>query len=677
MLQEAEDDTVPLLERLRFLGIFSSNLDEFYSVRVGTLKRLIASGETPATFLGGSPEKVLKEVVNKTRLLRDKFEVDLSNVLDSLRNENIMILNENELTHEQERYLDEYFSEDVRPRLVPIMLENVKDFPYLHNLFIYLVVVLKNGKKTSDQKYALIEVPADVVPRFHKIPGNSNKSYIIMLDDIIRYGLKSIFSIYDYDDISAYTIKMTRDSELDIESDLATSFFEQISRSLKTREHGEPVRFVYDREMPEDLLQYIIKKNNLSPETLISGGRYHNARDMIGFPYLGSQYKKLRYSNPEPLEHPVLRNYKSILKAIDEQDILMHYPYQSFHYIIDLLREAAIDNDVTSIQVTLYRVAEASQVVNALINAMRNGKKVTVVVELQARFDEEANIYWAEQLAEEGATIIHGTPGVKVHAKLILVTRKKKRKVTRYACIGTGNFNESTAKIYADHSLLTCDPKITNEVKQVFSTLQDQYKSYNYRYLLVSPFSMHKKLYKLIKKEMKNAAEGKDAYIYVKLNSLSQKKMINRIYKAAQAGVKVKMVVRGICCLLPGVEGLSENIEVLSIVDKYLEHSRIFIFCNDNDPQVFLSSADWMTRNLERRVEVGVPIFDENIKRELIDYMDIQFSDNVKARIIDSDQDNTERNSFGRKKIRAQDTIYRYLKDKLREPQTEEQAAAK
>lgn len=665
VLQEAEDVTVPLLERLKFLGIFSSNLDEFYSVRVGTLNRLIEECQTPATFLGGTPREVIGSVLERTKILRDDFDRTLSDVFEEMRREGIVIVNEKNLTGQQERFLDGYFDEKVRPRLVPIMLENVEGFPYLNNLFIYLALVLKKTDDPSDEKYALIEVPADVLPRFTRLPGHRGKTHVIILDDIIRYGLRDIFSMFDYDDISAYTIKMTRDSELDIETDITTSFFEQVSRSLKNRDQGAPVRFVYDRDIPGDLLEYIKKKNKLSSEIMISGGRYHNARDMISFPDPGSQYDKLRFKNPEPLEHPVLKDYASILKAMDEQDVLLHYPYQSFQYVVDLLREAAIDKDVTSIRVTLYRVADESQIVNALINAIRNGKKVTVFVEIQARFDEEANIQWTERLAQEGANVIHGIPGLKIHSKLILITRKQKKKTERYACIGTGNFNESTARIYTDHALLTSDPAISGEVRNIFRFLNDNYKTFNYKNLLVSPFNLEKKLIRLIKNEMKNAKEGKNAYIHAKLNGLSQKKVIDQLYKAGKAGVEIKMVVRGICCLLPGVEGLSDNIEVLSIVDKYLEHSRIFVFCNDADPLVYISSADWMPRNLERRVEVGVPIFDEKLKQELLDYMDIQFEDNVKARIINQEQDNSERNSTGTRPVRAQVEIYRYLKKLL------------
>lgn len=664
VLQEAEDVTVPLMERLKFMGIFSSNLDEFYSVRVGTLKRLIDSKEKTDAFLGGTPKKVFSKVIDRTKFLRDEFDRTLVNLLEEMRDEGIIMVNEKEVDEQQREFLDRYFAEKVRPRLVPIMLENVEGFPYLHNLFIYLAVVLQKRSDPSDHKYALIEVPADVLPRFVRLPGNDDETHIIMLDDIIRYGLKDIFSTFDYEDISAYTIKVTRDSELDIETDVTTSFFEQMSRSLKNREQGDPVRFVYDREIPEDLLECIVKKNKLPEEILISGSRYHNARDMVSFPNPGAKYGRLRFENPEPLDHPALRGNPSVFEVMEERDILLHYPYQSFQHIIDLLREAAIDKDVTSIRMTLYRVANDSQIVNALINAIRNGKTVTVFVEIQARFDEEANIQWTERLAQEGAHVIHGIPGIKIHTKLILITRKKKGKSVRYACVGTGNFNESTAKIYTDHALLTVEPKIVGEVRNIFRFLKDNYKTFSYKHLLVSPFNMEKKLHRLINSEAKNAREGKEAYVYAKLNGLSQKKTIDRLYKAGNAGVDIKMVIRGVCCLLPGVEGLSRNIEVLSIVDKYLEHSRIYVFCNDGDPLVYISSADWMPRNLERRVEVAAPILDQALKQELVDYLNIQFEDNAKARVINEEQDNAERNSTGNKSVRAQVEIYEYLQGK-------------
>ncbi|MDY6796666.1 MAG: polyphosphate kinase 1 [Actinomycetota bacterium] len=665
IMQEAEDATVPLLERLKFLGIYSSNLDEFYSVRVAKLKRRIASGKRSSNFLGGTPEEIYELVTDKAMVLGGDFDTTLENTLEELRGEGVVVVNERELDEKQQKYLDKYFAQKVRPRLVPIMLENVDGFPFLQNLLIYLTIVLKKKGDLSDRKYALLEVPEDVLPRFVRIPGSGDKVFVIILDDIIRHGLGDLFSMFDYNDFSAYSIKMTRDSELDMEADITTGFFERALHSLSTRDHGPPVRFVYDREMPEDLLSYIVEKIGLSPDVLIPGARYQNNRYMIDFPDLGARYGKLRDRNPEPLEHPILRSFNSIFRALEKRDVLLHYPYQSFQYTVDLLREAAVDKYVTSIKMTLYRVAEDSEIVNALINAIRNGKKVTVFVEIRASFDEAANIGWMDELAREGAIVIREIPEVKVHSKLILITRKKDCRTERYTCIGTGNFSESTARIYTDHALFTADPAITGEVRDIFKSLQNNKKRFKYKHLLVSPIRMEKKLLKLIKNEIDNAREGKDAYIHAKLNGLSYQKLIDALYRAGQSGVEVKMVIRGVCCLLPGVKGLSENIEVLSIVDKYLEHSRIYIFCNDNQPLVYISSADWMHRNIEKRVEVGTPVYDEGLKRELFDYFNIQVEDNVKARVINAAQDNSRRNAGGCRKVRAQVDIYRYLRDKL------------
>jgi len=666
VLQEAEDETVPLLERLKFLGISSSNLDEFFSVRVGRMDRLIDSGHDPSSFLGGKPEKIRKETFKRIRALRGEYERTQRNVFEALRKEGIIIVDGNGLDEQQERWLKKYFQDKVRSRLVPIMLENVEDFPYLENLFVYLAIVLKKKNRPSKEEYALIELPADVLPRFTRLPARDNKPCIIVLDEIIRFGLSDAFSMFDYDDISAYSIKMTRDSQLDIERDLTTSFFGEVERSLKSRNDGEPVRFVYDRDIPKKLLSYIVKKNNLPEDMVISGGRYHNNRDFVSFPNLGSKYDRLRYRNPEPLEHPVLRNHKSIFDALDEQDVLLHYPYQSFQYVVEFLREAAVNRHVTSIRMTLYRVADDSEIVNALINAIRNGKKVTVFVEIQARFDEEANIEWTQRLAEEGANVIREIPGMKIHSKLILITRRKGGKRTRYACVGTGNFDESTAKIYTDHALLTSNPAVVDEVREVFRFLERSFKPFEYKNLLVSPFNMEQELHRMIDTEIKNARKGKDAFIHAKLNGISQKRIMKRLYKAGKAGVDVKMVIRGVCCLVPGVKEFSSNIEVLSIVDKYLEHSRIYIFCNNNNPLVFISSADWMPRNLEKRVEVATRILDEELKQELIDYMNIQLEDNVKARVINENQDNSERNIAGSKRVRAQVKIYEYLRKRLK-----------
>jgi len=485
-----------------------------------------------------------------------------------------------------------------------------------------------------------------------------------MLDDVIRFGLKDIFSIFDYDTFEAYTLKLTRDAELDIDDDVTKSFFEKVADSIKQRQLGQPVRFVYDREMPQDLLEFILQRNKLEKfENLISGGRYHNARDFIRFPKIGSS--TFKYKPITALYHKNLINQKSILAAIKSKDILLHFPYQSFHYLIDLLREAAIDPQVKSIKMTLYRLARESNIINALRNACRNGKDVTVVIELQARFDEEANIRWTKKLEEENARIVDGVPGLKVHSKLCLITRLEGDQKVHYAAVGTGNFNEETARIYSDHTLLTADPRITGEVNKLFKFLENNYKYYNYNHLIVSPFFMRNKFYKLIQNETKNAKAGKPAYIYAKMNSLVDQTMIKKLYKASQAGVQIKLIVRGICSLVPGIKGLSDNIEAISIVDKYLEHSRIFLFGNNGNEKYYISSADWMIRNLDNRVEAAAPVYDKDIQKELSDFFQIQFKDNVKSRIFNIKQDNLYRQNGNEPKFRAQEDLYRYLKDHL------------
>lgn len=664
VLQEAADPSLPLLERLKFLGIFSSNQDEFFSVRVGTVHRMIDAGVKSSEIIGDSPKKTMKLIHKKVLQLRDRFDEIFAGLEKELEKENIFIINETELNPEQQDFVREYFISKVRPRLVPIMFRELRKFPYLKNRVIYLAVAMYKYHDPQDFNYALIEVPADLLPRYLPLPSKAGTQYIIMLDDVIRFGLTNIFSIFDYDSINAYTIKLTRDAELDIDDDVMKSFSTKISEGLKQREKGDPVRFVYDREMPEDLLHVIIDGLKLKNfENIVPGGRYHNARDFMNFPDIGNS--SLLYVKNNPLRHPDLPVNRSILDVIRKKDVMLCYPYHSFDHMIDLLREAAIDPNVTDIKMTFYRVAKNSNVANALINAVKNGKSVTVVIELQARFDEMANIYWTQKLEEAGATIIDGVPGLKVHAKLCEITRMENDVPVTYACIGTGNFNESTAHIYSDHSLLTSNPTIAKEVKHLFDFFEHAYKHISYDHLIVAPHYMRNNIYRLINTEIRNARTGKQAYMHLKMNNLVDRKMIEKLYHASQAGVKIRMVIRGICSLVPGVKGLSENIEVTSIVDKYLEHSRVFIFYNGGDEKYFISSADWMVRNLDRRVEVAVPIYDRSIQEELKQFMEIQFADNSKARIINKELDNKYVKSSRSSKIRrAQDDLYRFFSNK-------------
>lgn len=656
VLQEANDPSVPLLERLKFLGIVSSNRDEFFRVRVATIKRMIRLGKKGEELLGEDPSLLLERIQRIIIRQQEKFDESYENILRELELQGIFILKESQLSSSQGAYVHQYFREQVLPTLVPVLLDNVKKFPYLRDKSIYFMVVMQ--RKDAKPKYALVEIPTDVLPRFIVLP--KDNKYVILLDDVIRYCLDDLFFNFDYDSIHAYTIKLTRDAELDIEQDVTKSLVKKVAESVKRRTKGQPTRLLYDDEMPKDAVKYLVNRIRFSKEDQpIPAGRYHNFVDFIKFPSLNKN--ELKEKNPAPLSHPELKPNNSVLKVIRTKDILLSFPYQSYHHIIDVLREASIDPKVKSIEITLYRLSKNSHVVNALINAIRNGKQVTAVVELQARFDEENNIRWANRLNEEGAKIIYGVPGLKMHSKLFLIRRMEAKKEVMYAHIGTGNFNEETARLYADHSLLTCDKRITEEVSRVFQFYNDNYKTGNYKHLIVSPFFTRKRFLSFIQKEIDSAVEGKDAWMVIKMNSLTDPEMIKKLYEASRAGVKIRMIIRGICSLVPGVEGISENIEVISIVDKYLEHARVFVFANDGEPRYFISSFDWMPRNIDHRSEVGVPIYDPVIQKQLMDILEIQYQDNTKARVINVQQDNQYRKTRARMKMRSQEAIYAYL----------------
>jgi polyphosphate kinase len=662
VLQEADSPDVPLIERMKFLGICSSNLDEFYRVRVATLNRLIFLGKKAKKVIGEDPKKILKEVIRITRHQHEEFDRIFKNLTESLAKENIFIITENELSPEQGEFVKSYFHAEVRPKLIPIMIDQVKDHLQLKDRTIYLAISLSKKDIPDQKQYAMIEIPSDVLPRYVILPSDPGKNYIIMLDDVIRHNLANVFSIFPYDEFHAYTVKVTRDAELDLDDDISESYIEKMNKSLKQRKAGNPVRFIHDSEMPAALLGLLKKKINLSEEdTIIAGSKYHNNRDLMSFPAVGTRY--LRYPKIVPLIHKDFQQDRSMLKSIRKKDILLHYPYNAFNHIIDLLREASIDPKVSSIQMTIYRVAKNSSVLNALINAVKNGKNVVVVLELQARFDEETNIYWANRLEEEGVKVIFGVPGLKVHSKICLITREEKNKAGRYAVIGTGNFNEETAKIYTDHALFTADQRLTKEAAKIFDFFANTYRSYTYKHLIVSPNFMRNRLTTLINKEIKNAKAGKQAYINLKMNNITDPSLIKKLYEASEAGVKIKMIIRGMFSLITGIEGMSSNIEAISIVDKFLEHTRIFIFANNGDEKIYISSADWMPRNIDHRTEVTCPIYDESLKRQLREYLTIQWEDNVKARILDGKLSNEFRNSDGRKKVRTQWRTYEYLKN--------------
>jgi len=675
VLQEAADEKVPLLERLRFAGIFSNNLDEFFKVRYATVKR-VAMNESSDKELGVHAKELLEEITKEVIQLQDESLSIINTITEELEKEQIFIVNEKTLLPEHEAFVNTYFYDKVRPALFTIILNDLEKFPQLKDDVAYLAVkmTLKEDEKASGvQKffsskaykekiqYALIELPT-TLNRFIELPQVGDKHYIIMLDDVIRFCLHLIFSIFNYESLSANMIKITRDAELDIDDDLSKSFVEKISSSVEDRRKGAPVRFVYDKTIDKDTLYFLIEKMGIvNTDSVIPGGRYHNRRDYMSFPSLGRT--DLTYAPIHPLPVKGLTSEESLLKKIAEKDYLQFTPYHTFSNIIWFLREAALDPKVKSVKITIYRLAKNSQVVNSLINAVKNGKKVTVQIELQARFDEESNIRYAEQLKAEGVKLIFGVRGLKVHSKICVIEREEGKGIKRYGFISTGNFNESTAKVYTDYTLFTANQDILKEVNKVFNFFETNYNIQKYKHLIVSPHYTKKILKQLIEEEIKNAKAGKEAYIKLKMNNITSYKMIDKLYEASRAGVKIQMIVRGICCLVPGIEGMSENIEVISIVDKFLEHPRLFIFGNNGNPKVYISSADWMTRNISFRVEVGCPIYDETIKQELIDTFEISWADNVKARVIDQAQDNHYR-PHTLPAQRSQVALYEYYQQK-------------
>jgi polyphosphate kinase len=516
------------------------------------------------------------------------------------------------------------------------MLERKRKFPRLRDKEIYLAVKMISGKKNKI-RYALIQIPSQH-KRFITLD-RADKTYVLILDDLVRLYMRQIFSIFEVSQIEAYTFKFTRDAELNIDDDFSISMYDKMEESIKQRKKGEPLRFVYDQTMDPNLLTFLKKAIGVSSEDHIApGGRYHNFKDLMKFPDFGRS--DFIYPKQNPLEDKEFVHENSVIKTILEKDVFLHYPYQKFDHLVDLLREAAIDPKVREIKINIYRVARRSQVINALINAIKNGKMVTVVVELQARFDEENNMYWSNIMREHGAKLIFGVPGLKVHSKLIQITRVEGKKEQLITHVGTGNFNGDTAKLYSDFSLFTSKPEVSKEVKKVFNLLENNIERGIYKSIFVSPFNTRRKFIELINKEIKNSKKGIPASIDLKLNSLVDSKLINKLYDASKAGVKIRIIVRGICCLIPGKIGLSENIEVKSIIGRYLEHHRFFIFHNEGKPNYYISSADWMTRNLDKRIEVTAPILDEAIQNEIQDVFDIMWRDNVKARIIDEFQRN-------------------------------------
>lgn len=676
VLQEAADRNMPLVERLRFIGIFSNNLDEFFKVRYATVKRISIAGKSLKNIMVGySADKLMEDITQIVIAQQAQSLEILDQIKNELAKENIFLIDESEITVSQGAYIKDYFINTVSPALVTIILDEL-DALNIHTesaAFLAVKMVMKPENASSglknifglgkkDVRYALIEIPKSI-NRFVVLPDEGEKKFIIMLDDLIRYNLGQIFNILNYETLTAHMIKLTRDAELDLDSDLSKSFVEKLSASIKGRSASQPVRFVYDKDIAKDTLQFLLNKMGIeNNDSIIPGGKYHNRRDYMSFPSLGRPDLQYKTYPPLPIEGLDLQG--SLIKKIRMKDYLLYAPFHTFSYLIRFLREAAIDPKVRSIKITIYRLAKDSQIASSLINAAKNGKKVTVQIELQARFDEANNIRYAEKFQEEGIQIIFGIAGLKVHSKVCVIEREERGEIRRYGFISTGNFNESTAKIYTDLTLFTAHQPILKEVNKVFKFFEAPYKVPRYKHLIVSPHYTRNKFFKLIDSEIQNAKAGKEARICIKINSLTDVKTVDKLYEASRAGVKIKMIVRGICCLIPGVQGMSENIEVISVLDKYLEHPRLFVFHNDGAHSVFISSADWMERNLDARVEVGCPIYDEDIKKELMDTFRIGWSDNVKARMIDPGQTNRYKHD-DKPRVRSQFALYDYYLEKM------------
>lgn len=662
VLQEANDPTVPLKQRIRFLGIFSNNLDEFFRVRVATLKRMLeVAGKKTNFHMEDDPQSILDQIQLMVLQQQNEFNRIWENIVRELEQHKIFFLDEKQLNKTQQEFVKKFFEETVRSNIIPLMIETLPALPYLRDKSIYLGVVMQKKDSAYHQKYSLIEVPGSYIGRFVELPSKEGERCIILLEDVIRYNLPYIYSLFGYDTYKAHVFKVTKDAEIDLDNDVTTSFIQKIEKGLKNRRKGKPVRFVYDKEMDAGLLEFLIRKLNLSKkDNIIPGGRIHNFRNFMDFPdvFGGGQSRKAS------LVHPLLRSSLRVTDVILQQDVMLHFPYHSFDSVTDLLREAAIDPDVVSIRITAYRLASNSKVINALVNAARNGKSVEVMLELRARFDEEANLEWKEKLEEEGVKVFVGLPHMKVHGKICAIRKRVGKKIIQYGFVSTGNLNESTARVYSDHCLLTADKRIMADINRVFRFLENPKDDSSLRLcstLIASPQKMRKTFEELIEFEIRKAREGKFAAITLKMNALSDHKLIHHLYEAAAAGVKISLIIRGIFCAQLEKKKHKGKVQAISIVDEYLEHSRLFLFEHGGKHRIFISSADWMVRNLDHRIEVTAPVKDASIKRELQHFLKIQLSDNVKARVLDAALQNEYVSSHGKRKVRAQIEIYKFL----------------
>lgn len=668
VLQEANDKSVPLNERIRFLGIFSNNLDEFFRVRVATLKRMVEFSDKRGNIqnidLIETPQAILDEIQRIVLRQQNEFNRIWQNLNNELKTNKIFLIDDKKLNVEQKWFVKNYFDEVVRPYIIPLMIENVAELPYLRDKSLYLAVVMGNKTNAYDQKFSLIEIPSRSVGRFIELPSKTGTSNIILLEDLIRFNLPIIFSHFKYNKFEAHVFKITKDAEIDLDQEIGINFIEKISKGIKNRRKGKPVRFVYEKEMNAEMLEYLIKKLNLTRKsTIIPGGHIHNFRHFMDFPNV----IPIKDKRPSPLMHSAFKKKELVSEIILKKDIMLHFPYHAYDPVIDMLREAAMDDNVVNIKITAYRLASNSKVINALINAARNGKQVTVFLELKARFDEEANLEWKSIMEEEGIKVLVGVPNKKVHAKLCVIQTKVAGKLVKYGFISTGNLNEKTAKVYADHCLLTANKQLMNESSRIFNYLENWQQGdkpiVKMQHLLISPINMRNSILHLIDNEIKFAKQGKTAKIIIKLNSLTDITLIEHLYKAVKSNVEVHLIIRGILTLKVNNEKGNTKLNAISIVDQYLEHARVMIFHNKGNEKVYISSADWMVRNLDHRIEVATPIFDAAIKKELIDIINIQLKDNQKARILDANLHNKYVPLSG-KKYKSQEQTYIYLKGK-------------
>ena len=668
VLQEAGDPTVPLRERIRFLGIFSNNMDEFFRVRVATLKRMIQVGNKAKMHLEENPETILEEIQMTVLNQQSEFNRIWENILEEMNEQKIFLVSENDLNPEQQAFVQRYYDEEVSANVIPLMIESIQDLPFLRDKSIYVGVVLSKKESALKRMYSIIEVPTRVQSRFVLLPSPDDEHHIILLEDVIRFNLPEIFSYFGYDNYHSAVFKLTKDAEIDIDSDISTTLIQKIEKGLKNRRKGKPVRFIYDKEMDPGLLEFLIRKFNLTKrDNIIPGGRIHNFREFMDFPRHIFKHKSQRRRS---FYHPSLMENR-VTDVVLQKDIMLHFPYHSFNPVIDLLRESAIDPNVTSIKITCYRLAKQSKIINALINAVRNGKQVTVMLELRARFDEEANLAWKERLEEEGVKVLIGIPNMKVHAKLCVIRKRLEDKIVQYGFVSTGNLNEDTAKVYADHCLLTSNRDIMSDANRIFNYIE-HHKTGNHflkacKTLIPSPGISRTEIIKMIHAEVKTALRGNPARITAKMNSLSDEEIIYELYDAAKAGVEINLIIRGIFCMVTENVKFDKPIKAASIVDEYLEHARVWIFHNGGKEKIFISSADWMIRNLDHHVEATCPILDESIKKELKDIINIQLRDNVKARWLNNALTNDYVDADG-VQVRSQVETYNYLHNKIGEP---------